>query len=111
MKHTLDKEFKVHLHKKLKNTFTKTIDNPVLKAKSSWDILSEQLSHILGPEVHNQWFAPIKPLVLKNNILILQTETSFASSWINTHYQELVEALLLTQDKKLSCFFIAPKKS
>ena len=111
MNHAADKEFKIHLHKKLKSTFNKTIDNPVIKAKESWDIVSEQLLHILGDAVHTQWFKPITPLVLKNSILILQTETNFAAQWINTHYQQLVEALILTQDKKLSCFFIAPKKS
>lgn len=110
MNHVADKELKLHLHRKLKSTFQKTIDNPVIKARQSWDLVSEQLLYILGPEVHQQWFKPITPLVLKNNILILQTETNFAAQWINTHYQQLVEALILTQDKKLSCFFIAPTK-
>jgi len=111
MNQAVDKEFRVHLHKKLKSTFHKTIDNPVIKAKESWDIISEQLLYILGPEVHTQWFKPVTPLVFKNNILILQTETNFAAQWINTHYQQLVEALILTQDKKMSCFFISPAKS
>ena len=66
------------LHKKLENTFLRTIDNPVIKAQESWDLLNDQLLDILGPEVHTQWFRDITPLVLKNNILIVQTKTEFA---------------------------------
>lgn len=110
MNHIVDDELKFNIQNKLKNTFERTIDNPVLKAQLTWDILSDQLSAILGNEIHNQWFKNIKPLVLKNNILLLQTETQFASQWINTHYQQLVDALIMIQDKKYTCFFISPKK-
>ena len=101
---------KINIQNKLKSTFTKTIDNPVVKAHQSWSILSDQLQAILGPEVHNQWFKNIQPLVLKNNILLVQTETNFASQWIHTHYQELVDSLMLIQDKNLTCFFLSPKR-
>ena len=110
MNYAADEKLKINIHRKLKSTFSKTIDNPVVKAFDTWEIISEQLSFVLGPEVHNQWFKDVKPLLLKNNILLLQTETQFAAQWINTHYQQLVEVLLAAQDKKLSCFFIAPKK-
>ena len=110
MKHTVDKSLKFHIQKNLKNTFDSTIDNPMIKAQECWGLLSEQLFDILGPEVHTQWFKPINPLVLKNNILLLQTHSNFSAQWINTHYQGLVEALIKSQDKKLTCFFIAPKK-
>jgi chromosomal replication initiation ATPase DnaA len=110
MNHLVDDELKINIQNKLKNTFEKTIDNPVLKAQLSWDILSDQLNAILGNEVHNQWFKNIQPIVLKNNILLLQTETNFASQWINTHYQQLVDALIMIQDKKYTCFFISPKQ-
>ncbi|MAX67359.1 MAG: DnaA N-terminal domain-containing protein [Bacteriovoracaceae bacterium] len=110
MNHFVEDELKLNIQKKLKSTFKKTIDNPVIKAQLTWDILSDQLQAILGPEVHNQWFKNITPVVLKNNILLLQTETQFASRWINTHYQQLVDALITIQDRKYTCFFIAPKK-
>lgn len=105
------RKLKKELNKKIKNTFEQTIDNPVLKAFKTWTILSEQLLAILGEEVHSQWFKPAQPLVMKNNILIISTKTQFASQWINTHYQPLVDALILTQDQKYSCFFIAPQAS
>lgn len=110
MNHIANDNLKQNIHKKLKTTFEKTIDNPMLKAQLSWDILSDQLEAILGIEIHTQWFKSIQPLVLKNNILLLQTQNQFASHWINTHYQQLVDALLMIQDPKFTCFFISPRK-
>ena len=110
MNHFVEDELKVNIQNKLKNTFEKTIDNPVVKAQITWNLLSDQLQAILGSEIHKQWFKKIRPIVLKNNILLLQTDTAFASQWINTHYQQLVNALIIIQDKKYTCFFIAPKK-
>lgn len=111
MNPVLEKKLKINLKKNLRKTFDKTIDNPVLKAAECWSTLSEQLRIVLGDQIHEQWFHSVKPLVLKNNILLLQTDSNFASQWINTHYQQLSNALILTQDKKLSCFFIAPAYS
>lgn len=80
--------------------------SPFLRASSSWRIVSEQLSAILGPEIHRQWFSNIRPIVISNNILILQTTGKNSSHWINTHYQNLVDLLLSFQDKELNSFFI-----
>tara|TARA_Y100000385_G_scaffold280770_1_gene332442 strand:+ start:305 stop:658 length:354 start_codon:yes stop_codon:yes gene_type:complete len=98
-----------NIAEKLKEVLQDSFDNPVVKARNSWNLTSEMLFVILGHEVHEQWFAQVNPLVLKNNVLILQTHSNFAAQWINTHYQELVESLLITQDPNLSCFFIAPR--
>lgn len=111
MNHYIGDSLKNNLHRKLKSTFSKTIDNPVVAANDVWSILNEQLAVILDKEVYEQWFKPVKPIVLNNNILLLQTENQFAERWINTHYQDLVELLLSAQDKKLSCFFMAPRKN
>lgn len=110
MRPIVDKELRELLQNKLKKTFKQSIDNPVLKAQITWEILSEQLQAVLGDEIHTQWFKNIRPIVLKDNILILQTQTHFAAQWISTHYHQLADTLLLTQDKNYSCFFIAPKK-
>ena len=104
-------KLKLKLKEELKSTFSRTIDNPVIKAHQSWELLSEQLLAVLGEEVHTQWFKNAKPLVLKNNILLVQARTQFSAQWINTHYQELIDTLALVQDSKLTCFFIAPKSS
>lgn len=113
MKHSTkeaDNRLKRSIHHRLKELLNSEKDNPVLKARQTWEIVSEQLRFILGEEVHKQWFESSRPLVLNNKILIIQTETMFGAQWITTHYQELVETLLKSQDRNLSCFFIAPKK-
>ena len=110
MNRAVEGSLRLNIQNKLRTTFEKTIDNPVVKAQLSWNILSDQLEAILGTEVHNQWFKSVQPLVLKNNILLLQTKNKFASHWINTHYQQLVDALIMIQDRKYTCFFISPKK-
>lgn len=110
MNHAVEDKLKITLQNKLKTTFEKTIDNPVIKAQTTWSLLSDQLEAILGTEIHQQWFKHIQPLVLKNNILLLQTKNQFASHWINTHYQQLVDALIMIQDRKCTCFFISPRK-
>lgn len=103
-----ERQLRRSLNQKLKEILNNSKDNPLLKAKTSWAILSEQLNFILGDDVHRQWFQEIQPIVLKDNTLILQTQTQFAAQWINTHYQELVETLIHAQDQNLSCFFIGP---
>lgn len=96
---------------KLKEIRNDSFDNPVVKARNTWQVASEMLVIMLGDEVHTQWFKNISPLFLKNKILVLQTENTFAAQWINTHYQELVESVLKIQDPALSCFFIAPRNA
>lgn len=102
---------KRNIHHRLKEILNAEKDNPVLKARQTWGIVSEQLRFVLGEEVHKQWFRKSSPLVLKNKILIMQTESVFAAQWITTHYQDLVETLLKAQDPGLSCFFISPKSA
>jgi chromosomal replication initiation ATPase DnaA len=81
--------------------------HPVVKASYIWSILSEQLSDVLGPEVHHQWFKQVKPMVISDNVLILEVNNHFSAQWIHTHYHELVDVLLSVMDKRLSSFFIS----
>jgi len=81
--------------------------HPVVKASYIWSILSDQLCDILGPEVHHQWFKQVKPLVISDNVLILEVHNHFSAQWIHTHYHELVDVLLSVMDKRLSSFFIS----
>lgn len=97
------------INSKLQEILKDSVDNPVIKARNSWQITSEMLHVILGPEVHEKWFKNVKPLILKNKNLVVQTETTFAAQWINTYYQDLIDSIMQAQDKKLSCFFIGPK--
>jgi hypothetical protein len=81
--------------------------NPMVKASYIWSILSDQLSDILGPSVHHQWFKAVKPLVISDNVLILEVPNHFSAQWIHTHYHELVDVLLSVMDKRLSSFFVS----
>jgi chromosomal replication initiation ATPase DnaA len=81
--------------------------HPVVKASYTWSVLSEQLFDVLGPEVHHQWFKPVKPLVIAHNVLILEVPNHFSAQWIHSHYHELVDVLLSVLDKKLSSFFVS----
>lgn len=81
--------------------------HPVVKASYIWSILSDQLCDILGPEIHHQWFKQVKPLVISDNVLILEVQNHFSAQWIHTHYHELVDVLLSVMDKRLSSFFIS----
>ena len=81
--------------------------HPVVKASYLWSILSEQLCDVLGPEVHHQWFKQVKPLVISDNVLILEVPNHFSAQWIHTHYHELIDVLLSVMDKKLSTFFVS----
>lgn len=81
--------------------------HPVVKASYTWSIISDQLCDVLGPEVHHQWFKQVKPLVISDNVLILEVPNHFSAQWIHTHYHELVDVLLSVMDKKLSSFFLS----
>lgn len=81
--------------------------HPVVKASYIWSVVSEQLCDVLGPEIHHQWFKNVKPLVISDNVLLLEVPNHFCAQWIHTHYHELVDILLSVMDKKLSSFFIS----
>lgn len=81
--------------------------HPVVKASYIWSVLSDQLSDVLGPEIHHQWFKQVKPLVISHNVLILEVPNHFSAQWIHTHYHELVDALLSAMDQRLSSFFVS----
>lgn len=81
--------------------------HPVVKASYVWSVLTDQLSDVLGPEIHHQWFRPVKPLVISHNVLILEVPNHFYAQWIHTHYHELVDVLLSVMDKRLTSFFVS----
>ncbi len=87
-----------------KNT---NLAHPVVRASYIWSIVSEQLSDILGPEVHHQWFKEVKATVISHNVLLLEVPNHFYAQWIHTHYHELVDVLLSVLDKRLSSFFVS----
>lgn len=97
------------INSKFEDLLTAQMNNPVIRATQEWNNVDDLLYPFLGEEIYNQWFKDVKPLFLKNNVLVLQTKNATSAAWINTHYQDLVENILKIQNKELSCFFIAPK--
>ena len=95
------------IRSKIKDVLCTDMQNPMVKAINVWEITSEQLETIIGITIHRQWFANIRPIVITNNTLLLKAENTFAASWLNTYYKDVIDALLMAQDKKLSCFFLS----
>ncbi len=81
--------------------------HPVVKASYTWSIISDQLQDMLGPEIHHQWFKQAKPVVISDNVLILEVTNHFFAQWIHTHYHELIDLLIKVIDKNLSSFFVS----
>jgi chromosomal replication initiation ATPase DnaA len=84
-----------------------TTAHPVVKASYLWSILSDQLFDALGSQVHHQFFKDVRPMVILNNVLILEVPNHFSAQWIHSHYHELVDVLLSVMDKKLSSYFVS----
>ncbi len=74
-----------------------------------WLTVSEQLLEVLGPEVHHQWFKNVRPVVLTDGTLVLETPTHLAAQWIHCHYQELVDVLLSVHDRQVSALFMSQR--
>ncbi len=45
----------------------------------------------ISPNSFNTWFAPIKPVRLKNNVLTLQVPSQFFYEWLEEHYIDLLK--------------------
>lgn len=77
----------------------------MVKAAYIWSIVSDQLCDVLGEEIHRQWFKNAKPLVIADQMLLIELPNHFAAQWVHAHYQELVDVLIGVLDKNLSSFF------
>jgi chromosomal replication initiation ATPase DnaA len=83
--------------------------HPLVKANYVWSMVAEQLRAILGETTYDQWFATVKPIILADQMLVLQVSNRFASQWINQHYRELVDVLLNAQNPEFCCYFLSPQ--
>lgn len=102
----IPKKFKLN---KNRNFFQTNIlkASPLVRAPHLWSIVSGQLECLLGETIHRQWFNPIVPIVISNNVLILRTANEPSTRWINAHYGQVIEKLLQIHDPELSAFFIS----
>ena len=81
--------------------------SPLVRSTQLWSIVSSQLECLLGETIHRQWFSPIVPIVVSNDVLILKTANEASTRWINAHYSLVIDKLLQLHDPDLSAFFIS----
>ena len=56
-------------------------------AKNTWKKIKEDLSNQLPGHTISTWFAPINPVAIDDNELILEVPSQFFYDWIESHYR------------------------
>ena len=75
-----------------------------------WKEASKTLQGMLNPDLFTRWFAPVKPLELKGDVLVLGVANEFSQIWLQDNFLPLVrEAVNQTSKQPLQVqFAIAP---
>src|SRR5436309_2658916 len=75
-----------------------------------WKEASKTLQGMLNPDLFTRWFAPVKPLELKDDVLVLGVANEFSQIWLQDNFLPLVrEAVNQTSKQPLQVrFAIAP---
>lgn len=81
--------------------------SPLVRASHLWSIVSDHLECLLGSTIHAQWFAPLIPSVISDDVLILRAPNQTCTRWINAHYKNLIDRLLQMHDPHLSAFILS----
>lgn len=63
-------------------------------AEIIWNKAVKKLKSMLNDEVYKLWFAPIVPLQIENNVLILQVANDFCEVWLKDNYHQLLEEVV-----------------
>ncbi|MCG8573287.1 MAG: DnaA/Hda family protein, partial [Flavobacteriales bacterium] len=64
------------------------------EAEIIWNRATKQLKSMLNDEIFHLWFAPIVPLHIENNVLILQVANDFCEVWLKDNYHHLLEEVV-----------------
>ena len=64
------------------------------EAEIIWNRAVKKLKSMLNDEVFKLWFAPIVPLHIENNVLILQVSNDFCEVWLKDNYHQLLEEVV-----------------
>ena len=89
---------------------TDFINDNVLKAHHIWNVISPQVSDLLGEEIFTKWFDDLIPITIENQKLILQTNATHASLWIKNNYIDTLNLLSGLQQENLKTQIIAPEE-
>jgi chromosomal replication initiator protein len=55
-----------------------------------WKDASNVLRGMLNPDMFSRWFAPVRPMELKDNVLILGVANEFSQIWLQDNFLSLV---------------------
>jgi len=55
-----------------------------------WKGASTVLQRMLNPDMYSRWFAPIKPVEIKNDVLVLAVANEFSQIWLQDNFLPLV---------------------
>jgi chromosomal replication initiator protein len=82
------------------------------EAEIIWNRAVKKLKSMLNDEVYKLWFAPIVPLHIENNVLILQVANDFCEVWLKDNYHQLLEEVVGgSSDEKLGiAYSVGTKK-
>ncbi|MDG1890345.1 MAG: chromosomal replication initiator protein DnaA [Verrucomicrobiota bacterium] len=76
-----------------------------------WSRALKKLKAMLNDEVFKLWFAPIVPIHIDNNVLILQVANDFCEVWLKDNYHHLLEEVVgETSEDKLGIAYRVESK-
>ncbi|MFH1852108.1 MAG: chromosomal replication initiator protein DnaA [Candidatus Neomarinimicrobiota bacterium] len=69
----------------------KTVDNQTITHENIWNDIKQFLRQTLPGHAFSTWFAPIVPIALTDDELILEVPNQFFFEWIDSHYKSLID--------------------
>jgi chromosomal replication initiator protein len=63
-------------------------------AKTVWTNSQEALRGMLKPEIYSLWFAPVRALALKGDVLTLEVADDFCVMWLTDNYLDLLRSVV-----------------
>ena len=63
-------------------------------ADKVWDSARALLRTMVNPETYNLWFAPLRPLVLEKDLLVLEVGDDFCEVWLKENYMGLLQEVV-----------------
>ena len=83
------------------------------EAEIIWNRAVKKLKSMLNDEVYKLWFAPIVPIQIENNVLVLQVANDFCEVWLKDNYHQLLEEVVgSSSDEKLGIAYrVGSKKA
>ena len=63
-------------------------------ADKIWDSAQALLRTMVNPETFNLWFAPLRPLVLDKDLLVLEVGDDFCEVWLKENYMGLLQEVV-----------------